>query len=140
MAYWLMKTEPDVFSFADLQRLGVGVWDGVRAYAARNHLRAMKTGDLALIYHSNADKAAVGIAKIVREHYQDPTTDDDRWSAVDVAPVAQLPQPVALAAIRADPRLAQMRMLKENRLSVSPVTAEEWQCLLELALWRGPAQ
>ena len=137
MAYWLMKTEPDVFSWADLCQKGVACWDGVRSYAARNHLRAMAAGDLVLVYHSNLDKAAVGIAKVVRAHYQDPTTEDDKWSAVDVAPVAPLQVPVTLVAIKADVAaggpLQHIRMIKENRLSVSPVTADEWRHVLALA-------
>ena len=137
MAYWLLKTEPDVFSWSDLQRNGVACWDGVRNYAARNHLRAMQVQDLLLIYHSNADKAAVAIARVVRTHYPDPTTVDERWSAVDVAPVCALHMPVPLALIRAEGQpgrpLADMRMLRENRLSVSPVSPAEWLHILHLA-------
>ncbi len=137
MAFWLMKTEPDVFSYADLERLGVGCWDGVRNYAARNHMRAMKVGDCVLVYHSNLDKAAVGIARVVREHYQDPTTADERWSAVDVAPVRPLVRPVSLVAIKADVAaggpLKDIRMIKENRLSVSPITEAEWAVLIDMA-------
>ncbi len=142
MAFWLMKTEPDVFSYADLERLGIGCWDGVRNYAARNHLRAMVPGDHVLVYHSNLDKAAVGIARVVRAHYQDPTTADERWSAVDVAPVRPLLQPVSLVAIKADVAaggpLKDVRMIKENRLSVSPLTQAEWQALLAMAKTAWP--
>ncbi len=142
MAYWLMKTEPDVFSWQDLQTKGVACWDGVRNYAARNHMRAMAVGDLVLVYHSNQHKAAVGIAKVVRAHYPDPTTEDQRWSAVDVAPVQTLAVPVTLATIKADVAaggpLRDIRMIKENRLSVAPVSSGEWQFLLHLAQTQLP--
>ncbi|MBM4345708.1 MAG: EVE domain-containing protein [Deltaproteobacteria bacterium] len=142
MAYWLMKTEPDVFSYADLERLGLGCWDGVRNYAARNHLRSMQVGDHVLVYHSNLDKAAVGVARVVRSHYPDPTIDDPRWSAVDVAPVRRLVQPVTLAAIKAEVAtggvLRDLRMIKENRLSVSPVTDMQWSALLAMAATPWP--
>jgi len=136
MAFWLLKTEPDAFSWQDLVRKGVATWDGVRNYAARNHLRAMAVDDLALIYHSNTGKEAVGIARIVRAHYPDPTTDDARWSAVDVAPVQALRRPVTLAEIKADQAaggpLADIRLLRENRLSVVPLTLAEWTHLLKM--------
>ena len=137
MQHWLMKTEPEAFSWQDLVERKVACWDGVRNYAARNHMRAMKLGDRVLIYHSNVGKEAVGIAEVVAEHYQDPTTDDLRWSVVDVAPVVALRQPVTLEQIKAEygrpGPLAEIRMLKENRLSVVPLTAPEWQRLLQLA-------
>ncbi|MSQ83150.1 MAG: EVE domain-containing protein [Myxococcales bacterium] len=143
MAFWIMKTEPNVFSYADLERLGLGMWDGVRSYAARNHLRAMQVGDQVLVYHSNLDKAAVGIAKVVRAHYPDPTTADDRWSAIDLVPVCKLNSPVTLAAIKADVAaggpLVNIRMIKENRLSVAPVSADEWAALLTMAQTAAPA-
>lgn len=142
MAYWLMKTEPDAFAWQDLVRQGVATWDGVRNYSARNHMRTMKVGDLALFYHSNVGKEAVGIARIVREHYQDPTTDDLRWSVVDVEPVVPLERPVTLAAIKAEHAaggaLANLCMIRENRLSVSPVTPAEWQHLLAMAATPDP--
>ena len=137
MQRWLMKTEPDVFSWQDLVERKVATWDGVRNYTARNFLRAMHIGDRVLIYHSNIGKEAVGIAEVVREHFPDPTTDDPRWSAVDVAPVAALRVPVTLQQIKAeyggDGPLGAIRMIRENRLSVVPLTEPEWQRLLQLA-------
>lgn len=137
MAYWLMKTEPDVYSWDNLQRDGVGRWDGVRNYTARNHLRAMRCGDRVLIYHSNIGKAAVGIAEVVREHYPDPTAEGDRWSCVDVAPLQALQRPVTLAEMRAEyggaGPLGQLRLFRENRLSVVPLSEREWDRIVELA-------
>jgi len=129
MAYWLIKSEPDKYPFEQLVKDKKTRWDGVRNYTARNNLRAMKKGDLALYYHSNEGKAVVGIAEVVREHYQDPTTDGD-YSAVDFAPKKALAQPVTLAQIRAMPKLANMTILKQGRLSVSPVTPSEFQAVL----------
>jgi predicted RNA-binding protein with PUA-like domain len=144
MAYWLMKTEPDAYSWQDLVRDGVGRWDGVRNYSARNHMRAMRLGDLVLIYHSNVGKEAVGIARVVREHYSDPTSQDDRWSCVDVSPVCALAQPVSLPRMRLEygqpGPLEQLRLFRENRLSVVPLTAEEWARLLELAQTPQPVE
>lgn len=132
-----MKTEPDVFSWQDLVDRQTATWDGVRNYTARGFLRAMKLGDRILIYHSNIGKAAVGIAEVVREHFADPTTDDPRWSAVEVAPLVPLRQPVSLQQIRAEHGvpgpLEHIRMIRENRLSVVPLTEAEWQRLLQLA-------
>ena len=129
MAYWLIKSEPDKYPFEQLVKDGKTRWDGIRNYTARNNLRAMKKGDLALYYHSNEGKAVVGIAEVVREHYQDPTTDAD-YSAVDFAPVKALSQPVTLAQMKASPKLSSMTVLKQGRLSVSPVTAGEFQAVL----------
>jgi predicted RNA-binding protein with PUA-like domain len=108
-------------------------WDGVRNYAARIHLRAMKKGDEAFFYHSNEGMEIVGIAKIVKEAYQDPTTTDDAWVAVDVAPVRKLKNPVKHASIKAEPSLAQMALMRLSRLSVQPVTEAEWAKILEMA-------
>lgn len=142
MRYWLMKTEPDVFSWQDLQRDGVATWDGVRNYTARNNMRTMALGDRVLIYHSNIGKEAVGIAQVVKTAFQDPTTDDQRWSAVQVAPVAPLTQAVTLATIREEHAkggpLAEIKLIRENRLSVVALTEGEWQYLLELAQTREP--
>lgn len=129
MAYWLIKSEPDVYSFAQLVKDKKTAWSGVRNYAARLHLRAMKKGDLALYYHSNTDKAVVGVAKVVREQYQDPTTKDD-WTAVDFAPVKAVTSAVTLDAIREHPKLKDMVLLKQGRLSVSPVTKAEFDAIL----------
>ncbi len=131
MQYWLMKSEPSTYSFEDLVRDKKTGWDGVRNYQARNNLKAMKKGDLALIYHSMDDKAAVGIAKIVKESYPDPT--DDTWVLVDIAPVKKLKKPVTLAQIKADKRLSDMVLVKSSRLSVQPVRAEEFDLIIELS-------
>ncbi len=133
MHYWLMKSEPDVFSYDDLVKKGREHWDGVRNYTARNNLRAMKKGDLALFYHSNIDKAVVGIAKIVKEAYQDPTTEEIQWVCVDVAPVEKLKHPVSLAAIKANPKLAEMKIIKQSRLSVIDVTKEEFDEIVRMS-------
>jgi len=129
MAYWLIKSEPDKYPFAALVKDGKTRWDGVRNFTARNNLREMKKGDLALFYHSNEGKAVVGIAEVVREHYPDPTSDGD-FSAVDFAPVKALAEPVTLAAMRASPKLKDMVVLKQGRLSVSPVTKAEFEAVL----------
>jgi len=129
MAYWLIKSEPDKYPFEQLVKDKKTRWDGVRNFTARNNIRAMKKGDLALYYHSNEGKAVVGIAEIVREPYQDPTTDGD-FSAVDVAPVVALAEPVTLTQMKANPKLSGMTILKQGRLSVSPVTASEFQAVL----------
>jgi predicted RNA-binding protein with PUA-like domain len=131
MAYWLMKSEPGSYSWDDLVRDGETEWDGIRNPAARLHLRAMKAGDEALFYHSGDDRAAVGIMAITREAAPDPK--DPNWISVAVAPVRALANPVTLKAMKADPRLAKLEMLRQSRLSVSPVRDEEWTAILELA-------
>lgn len=118
--YWLIKTEPDVFSWDQFVRDGRAVWDGVRNFRARNNLRAMKVGDWALFYHSNVGKEIVGIAEVVREHYPDPTAKGADWSAVDFVPVEPLARPVTLQEIKADPELADMPLVRQPRLSVQP--------------------
>lgn len=133
MQYWLIKSELFKYSWDTLVKEKRGTWDGVRNYQARNNLVAMREGDLALFYHSNEGKEIVGIAKVVREHYPDPTTDDPRWVVVDVEPVEALPKPVTLAQIKKDERLQNMALLKLSRLSVSPVRPEEFDVLLGLA-------
>jgi predicted RNA-binding protein with PUA-like domain len=127
--YWLIKSEPFKYSWDQLVADGRTHWDGARNFEARNNLRAMKVGDLALFYHSNEGKAVVGVARVVREAYQDPTTDED-WSVVDVEPVTPLAAPVTLEAIRAHKRLANMALLKRSRLSVTPVTGPEFKAVL----------
>ncbi len=132
MQYWLLKTEPEVFSYDDLLRDGQSHWDGVRNYAARNHLKNMAVGDIALIYYSGKQPAIVGVATISAAAFQDPTTDDDRWVAVGVKPSYLLKHPVALKQIKVDPQLAEMVLLRISRLSVQPVTAPEFQHILHL--------
>jgi len=130
MAYWLMKSEPESYSWSDLIRDGGTEWDGVRNNAARLHLKAMKEGDEAFFYHSMSDKAVVGIMRIARAAQPDPKDPD--WVSVRVEPVKPIP-PVTLAEIKAEPRLSQMELIRQSRLSVAPVRAEEWAVVLELA-------
>lgn len=131
MAYWLVKSEPFKYSWDQFVKDGTTFWDGVRNYAARNNLRDMKRGDQVFFYHSNEGLEIVGIAKVAKEAYQDPTTDEEAWLAVDLKPVRKLKQPVALKTIKADPRLQQMALLRLGRLSVQPVTADEWDIILQ---------
>lgn len=133
MAYWLIKSEPFKYSWDQLVKDKKTVWDGVRNYAARLNLRAMKKGDLAFFYHSNEGVEIVGIAKIVKEAFQDPTTDDDRWVAVEVAPHKRLKNPVTLAQIKAEPKLADMDLVRLGRLSTQSVKPEEWELVLKMA-------
>ncbi len=130
MAYWLMKSEPESYSWSNLVRDHSTEWDGVRNNAARLHLRAMKKGDEAFFYHSMSDKAVVGIMKIVREAQPDPK--DPNWVSVRVEPVKAI-RPVTLQQIKADPRLAAMELIRQSRLSVAPVRDEEWKAVLELS-------
>ncbi len=130
--YFLVKSEPYKYAFEKLVADKRTTWDGVRNFEARNNLRAMKTGDLLLYYHSNEGKEIVGVAKVVREAYADPTAEDGDWSAVDIAPVKALAAPVSLATIREDKKLAEMQLLRRSRLSVVPVTATEFKRVLEL--------
>lgn len=131
--YWLIKTEPYVFSWEQFVRDGRAVWDGVRNFVARNNLRAMKRGDLALFYHSNEGKEVVGIAEVSREHYPDPTAKGADWSVVDFVPVEALPRPVTLREIKADPELADMPLVRQPRLSVQPCTAEQFRRVVALS-------
>jgi len=131
VAYWLMKSEPESYSWSDLVRDGGTEWDGVRNNAARLHLKAMKKGDEAFFYHSMSDKAVVGIVRIAREAQPDPKDKD--WVSVRVEPVKELARPVTLAEIKAEPRLSQMELIRQSRLSVAPVRDDEWKVVLELA-------
>ena len=131
MAYWLMKSEPEAYSWQDLVRDGGTEWDGVRNNAARLHLRAMKPGDEALLYHSMSDKAVVGIMKIVSEPHADAK--DEAWVAVRVEPMRQLERPVTLKEIKAEAALKDMELIRQSRLSVAPVRATEWKKVLEMA-------
>lgn len=133
MAYWLIKSEPFKYSWDQFVKDKQTFWDGVRNYAARNNLKAMKKGDELFFYHSNEGLEIVGICKVVKEWYQDPTTDEDAWVVVDVKPVRKLKKPVTLAQMKADKRLANMDLLRLGRLSVGKVTDEEWKVVLELA-------
>ena len=133
MAYWLVKSEPSVYSYDQLEKDGQTVWNGVRNYAARLHLRGMKKGDEVLYYHSMEELEIVGIAKVSKEAYQDPTTDDDKWVAVDLKPYKKLKKPVSLDQIKKDKRLKEMALVRISRLSVQPVTEKEWKVVMELA-------
>jgi predicted RNA-binding protein with PUA-like domain len=127
-----MKSEPNKYSFAQLVRDKKTMWDGVRNFEARNNIRAMKAGDLVLFYHSLEGKAVVGVARICREAYEDPTAPGEDWSVVDVEPVAQLKAPVPLDTIRGEPDLADIQLLKRSRLSVVPVTKAHFDRILKL--------
>jgi len=131
VAYWLMKSEPESYSWSDLVRDAGAEWDGVRNNAARLHLKAMKKGDEAFFYHSMSDKAVVGIVRIAREAQPDPKDKD--WVSVRVEPVKELDRPVTLTEIKAEPRLSQMELIRQSRLSVAPVRDDEWKVVLELA-------
>ena len=130
MNHWLIKSEPNTYSWDDFVKLGRDHWDGVRNYAARLHMMNMKKGDLALFYHSVNEKSVVGIAKVVEEHYPDPTTDDDRWVVVDLVPVEKLKNPVTLEQIKKDNRLKDMILVNNSRLSVQPVKKEEFDIVV----------
>ncbi|HEX9931986.1 MAG TPA: EVE domain-containing protein [Allosphingosinicella sp.] len=136
MAKWLMKSEPGSYAWDDLLRDGRTEWDGVRNPAARLHLKAMKRGDGAFFYHSGSERAVVGIMRVAREGAPDPK--DPSWVSVAVEPVRPLPQPVTLKEIKAEPRLAAMELLRQSRLSVSPVREEEWAAVLALAGGEAP--
>lgn len=133
MAHWLVKSEPETYSFADLQRDGRTVWDGVRNNAAALHLKAMKDGEEVLFYHSGEGRAVVGVAKVARTAYPDAGDPTGRFVAVDLAVVRAVATPVALAAMKAEPALSGMAMLRQARLSVSPVSDAEWAAILSLA-------
>ncbi|MCR6637939.1 MAG: EVE domain-containing protein [Sporocytophaga sp.] len=133
MNYWLVKSEPFKYPFDQLQKDKSTFWDGVRNYQARNNLKAMKKGDFVLFYHSNEGKEVVGIAKVLKEFYQDPTTDDTNWVVVDLGPHKKLKNPVTLETIKADKILGNMSLVKQSRLSVMPVKKEEFDRVLELS-------
>ena len=133
MNYWLVKSEPFKYSWDQLVKDKVTFWDGVRNYTARNNLRAMQKGDKVLFYHSNEGMEIVGIAKIVKAAYQDPTTPLIAWSVVDISPVKKLKKPVTLAQVKADDRLQQMELIKYMRLSVQKVNEDEWDIVMQMA-------
>ena len=133
MAYWLIKSEPFKYSWEQFEKDKQTFWDGVRNYAARNHLRAMKKGDLVFFYHSNEGTEIVVIAKVAKEAYQDPTTTEEAWVAVDFKPHKKLKKTVSLVEIKADKRLVNMALVRLGRLSVQPVTDEEWDIVMQMA-------
>ena len=133
MAYWLVKSEPFKYCWDQFVKDKQTFWDGVRNYAARNNLRGMKKGDEVLFYHSNEGLEIVGIAKVVKEFYQDPTTEEDAWVVVDIKPVRALKKPVSLAQIKAEKSLANMDLIRLGRLSVQTVKPEEWRLIMQMA-------
>jgi len=132
MQYWLVKQEPGDYSWSDLEKDGHTAWTGVRNFQARSNLRAMKKGDLAFFYHSGEEKQVVGIAKVVKEAYPDPTAAGEDWSAVDIAPVKSLKKAVTLTDVKAQKQLQDMKLVRQSRLSVSPVTSSQFEQILRL--------
>jgi predicted RNA-binding protein with PUA-like domain len=132
MNYWLLKTEPETFSWDDLVKQGISMWDGVRNYQARNNLRAMKTGDIAFIYHSVKNPGIIGIAEIVKEYYPDPTAKEGDWSVVDVKPVRKLLRFISLGEVKQNKELQNMVLVKNSRLSVQPITLKEYNIIMNL--------
>jgi len=139
MAYWLFKSEPNTWSWEDQLAKGEAgeEWDGVRNYQARNNMKAMKRGDRGFFYHSGEEKRIVGIVEVSAEAHPDSTTEDERWECVDVKAVASLPRPVTLAEIKADPRLKDFALVRQSRLSVVPVTEDEWRTICEMGGYEG---
>ena len=132
MSYWLVKSEPETYSYQRLVKEGIACWDGVRSYAARNHLKGMKKSDEVLFYHSGDIKSVVGIAKVAKEFYQDPTTEEDAWVAVDLNPFKALMKPVTLSQIKADKKLKNIPLVRIPRLSVMPLTAIEFDSIVKM--------
>ncbi len=132
MNYWLVKSEPAAYSWERFKKEGKTMWEGVRNYQARNNLKEMKKDDLVLFYHSVSDKEVVGIAKVVKEHYPDPTADDDRWVVVDLVPVKAFQNPVTLDQVKKDERLENVALVKQSRLSVMPLKREEFDAIVQL--------
>ncbi|MEE9278968.1 MAG: EVE domain-containing protein [Myxococcota bacterium] len=137
-AFWLAKSEPGSYAWTDLEKDGDTYWDGVRNYQARNNLQAMKQGDLVLFYHSQKDPGVVGVARVTRTAYPDPTSEDERWVVVDFEPVVELESPVSLQEIKADRRLWEMPLLRQPRLSVVPVEREDFNRILSLGKTKLP--
>jgi predicted RNA-binding protein with PUA-like domain len=133
MSFWLIKSEPFVFSFSDLQRDGFSMWDGVRNYGARNFLRAMESEDILLFYHSNEGLEIVGIAKVLHTAYPDPTAEKGDWSAIDIVPVKKLNKAVTLKEIKQHPELQDIGLIKQSRLSVMPITDVQFDIIMQLA-------
>jgi predicted RNA-binding protein with PUA-like domain len=133
MNYWLVKQEPDDYSWSDFLNDGQTAWTGVRSFAGRKNLRSMKSGDLVFFYHSGESKSIVGLARVQREAYPDPTAGEEDWSAVDLVPIKALEKPVSLSQVKGDRLLKEMVLAKQSRLSVSPVTGGEFKRLLALS-------
>jgi len=138
MNYWLVKSEPFKYSWDDFVKEGKSVWDGVRNYQARNNMMAMKKGDLAFFYHSNIGKEVVGVVEVAREAYPDPSAEEgSSWVCVDMRAVAPMPKPVGLAAIKAEPALADVALIRQSRLSVMPIAPEHWEVIARMGGWAG---
>jgi len=137
MAHWLVKSEPDMFGWDEQVERGTEPWTGVRNHSAKLNLTAMRLGDQAFFYHSNIGKAVVGIVEVVREAYPDPTAESGPWVSVDMRALAPLPRPITLVEIKADPALADMPLVRQSRLSVSPVSDAHWRHVLKMAGWQG---
>ena len=133
MNYWLVKSEPFKYSWDDFVKEGKSVWDGVRNYQARNNMKEMKKGDWVFFYHSNEGMEVVGLAEVVKEFYQDPTTEDPRWVVVEIVPIKKLHQTVTLKMMKSDDRLSNLALIKQSRLSVTPVGKHEFDIILSLA-------
>lgn len=138
MAYWLVKSEPDAFSWDQQVQNGVEPWTGVRNALASNNLKAMRKGDRAFFYHSNIGREIVGVVEVAREAYPDPTDETGRWVCVDMKAVGPMPQPVTLAAIKADPAFSELALVRQSRLSVMPVNEAHWARLCRLGGWKRP--
>jgi predicted RNA-binding protein with PUA-like domain len=136
MQYWLVKSEPDAFSWDQQVANGVEPWTGVRNHMAKNNLKAMKKGDRAFFYHSNVGKEIVGVVEVVREAYPDPTAEAGDWVCVDMKAVAAMPKPVTLAAIKADAKLADLALVRQSRLSVMPVSKPHWDHICRMGGWK----
>jgi len=137
MGFWLVKSEPDAFSWDQQVANGVEPWTGVRSAQAANNLKAMRKGDLAFFYHSNIGKEIVGVVEVLREAYPDPTDETGRWVSVDMRTVGPMPKPVTLTAIKAAPKLADLALVRQSRLSVMPVSAAHWAILCRMGGWKG---
>jgi len=137
MQYWLVKSEPDAFSWDEQVAKGVEPWTGVRNHTAKLNLKAMKRGDRAFFYHSNMGKEVVGVVEVVRESYPDPTAETGDWVSVDMKAVAPMPKPVTLVAIKADPKLADFALVRQSRLSVMPVSKPQWDRICRMGGWKG---
>lgn len=135
-AYWLVKSEPDSFSWDQQVANGVEPWTGVRNHTAKNHLKLMKLGDRAFFYHSNVGKEIVGVVEVVREAYPDPSADSGDWVCVDMKAVAPMPRPVSLAEIKADPALADIPLVRYSRLSVMPISGPHWNRICRIGGWK----
>lgn len=135
--HWLVKSEPDAFSWEQQVANGIEPWTGVRNHMAKNNLKAMKTGDRAFFYHSNVGKEIVGVVEVAREAYPDPTAESGDWVCVDMKAVAPMPHPVSLVAIKAEPKLADIALVRQSRLSVMPVSEAHWRLICRMGGWQG---